>query len=141
MTEAMSADAVRRAHLRILFDTLAALDTHPKPTIMAQFVRGPVGAVERTTNILMKKFSADIAGECGGCGKVLLVGDQGHVCHDGDPILCVDCAYTWAEVWTQWKKGEHSGSPEDYTAFLTAYDKHLSRGGLPGDKMLMTLGG
>lgn len=96
-------------------------------------------AAENAIDELIDNFSNDIRGRCEGCTKILFCGDKGHICYDGDPILCEECAYTWADVKAQYDKSEHGGDHDDRADFMKAFESHIASGGSADDKMLHEL--
>lgn len=50
--------------------------------------------------------------QCEGCSKDLFEGDRAHYCSDG-PVLCEDCAPTWADIAHEYDEAEARGEFED----------------------------
>lgn len=69
--------------------------------------------------------------KCGGCGKIIRVGDLAHVCMDGDPVFCLDCAYTWGDLLESEKDNTER---EDHAEVMASIQAHLDAGGSLTDK-------
>ena len=125
----------RRAFLRSVFDGLNGLME------MADAQKDiPLGiSIENARETLRDAYPDDVYEvDCEGCGKVILAGEHGHVCVEGE-TLCEECAFTWGEVKEQIDSGEHGGDDNQKAEFLASYEKHIAAGGSPDDKMLRTL--
>lgn len=79
----------------------------------------------------LDRSSDQDATKCGGCGKIIRVGDLAHVCMDGDPVLCLDCAYTWGELLESEKDNTER---EDHAEVMESIQAHLDAGGSLTDK-------
>jgi len=128
-------DQELRTKLRAAFDALESLGAYCTPD--KGFAPQSI-AIENAIDELVDNL-LEVVGHCDGCTAIILVGDQGHRCHDGEAHLCAACAYTWGEVKEQWDKDEHGGDETDHARFVTAYDAHIAAGGKPTDKMLRTM--
>lgn len=125
----------RRAKLRQVFTLLAELDDG---LAVSDFDPESL-AIETATEALKAGFHRDYASTCEGCGAVILSGDQGHRCLEGE-LLCKECTPTWADVKQQWDSGELSDDEDsDKASFMRRYIKHIADGGKPDDLMLYTL--
>lgn len=124
--------------LRSILDGLAkaesVLDAAMKP------FRDAARALDDVKERVLDALGAEEVGQCEGCRAILLTGDKGHRCADG-PILCAECAPTWADVHLQWARGEcgEVDGEDAHGDFLAAYEAHLAAGGSPDDPMLHDL--
>lgn len=90
----------------------------------------------------MTKTAPDLVGTCEGCGKQLFEGMKGHICEEGDPIFCAECAdFTWSDIKDQWEKGEREEADDDEARaeFMRSYEAHIAAGGSPDDVILHDL--
>lgn len=101
-------DEDRRAKLRQIFELLEQLDLGLP---MDQFEAESV-AVERATEALKDGFDQDYVSTCEGCSDIILAGDQGHRCLDGE-LLCKACTPSWDDVKSQWDEGRDGDGDED----------------------------
>lgn len=99
-----------------------------------------IDEIDTAREEILGAHEAEIAGECIGCTELLLVGEQGHRCRDGE-LLCEACAFTWADVKAQWDMGEDSDaeSAEARARFFSLFKAHIAGGGSPDDKILHAL--
>lgn len=135
ITNSTSDPVVRAEALRVAFRSLALLGKlHPEDGGWVP----ERDAIAEARESLMDGFEQYV-GECAECAKVLIEGDPGHRCHDGEAYLCDEHAYTWADVHAQWMSGEHGGSADERACFLKHFDQHVAGGGLATDKMLAPL--
>jgi hypothetical protein len=127
-------DDVRREKLRATFEALSDLELQcPVTALMPESL-----AVESARESLRDAFGKDVAGSCEGCGCILLTGDQGQRCIDGE-LLCAPCSATWGEIKRQWDDGEISDDEGNRARFMSNFDAHIAGGGKPDDLMTYPL--
>ena len=103
--------------------------------------RDAARALDDVKEEILDALGVDIAGRCETCTAILLDGDKGHRCQDGDPIFCAACAPTWGDVQEQWASGdrEDNDDEDNQDDFVRAYEAHLAAGGSPDDPILHDL--
>ena len=99
-----------------------------------------IEGIDDARQSILDAHDTDIAGRCVGCGDLLLVGDKGSRCFEGE-LLCEGCSYSWADVKDQWDRGEREDADdaEARAAFMASYDAHIASGGNPDDLILHEL--
>lgn len=134
-TENFDPDALRRQKLRAAFAALADLDQALNPSQDM-----PISiAVENAVEGLKEAATKDVISTCEGCSTILMDGDQGQRCTEGE-LLCAACSMSWAEIKDQWDKDEiEEERPGQKAAFLARYDQHIAQGGKPDDLLTYPL--
>ena len=98
-------------------------------------------AVETLRDNLLTKHEAEVAGHCDGCAALILTGERGHRCADGE-VLCFACAPTWRDLKNQWRKSttdDDGGVIDEALAGLAAAEAHVKGGGALADKHVWPL--
>jgi len=129
-------NAMRRERLRSALMALAELDKCvPADTMLDQSM-----AVESAMESLKDNFS-DYVGKCEECDAILLEGDMGHRCVDGEPLFCAEHAYTWSDVKESYEveDGVRDDDPDAYRDFVQRFEAHIAAGGKPDDKIVWPL--
>lgn len=125
-----------QAGLKMLEDAEASILSAMKPMKLA------MDGVVMCREILLDKRGLEVAGECEGCERLLLIGDKGHRCDDG-PILCEACSPTWGDIEGSWLASKPETlddfDRERREQFFESFGKHLEGGGSRSDTVAYVL--
>lgn len=134
-TDDFDPDDLRRRKLRAAFTALADLDQALNPNSDM-----PISiAVENAVEGLKSAATNDFISTCEGCSGILLEGDHGQRCTEGE-LLCAECAASWGEIKDQWDKDEiEEEEPGQKARFMAKYDAHIAGGGSPDDLLTYPL--
>lgn len=128
-------DEDRRAKLRQVFTLLEEIDIGMP---FEDFADESL-SIETATDALKQGFGKDYLSTCEGCSVVLMVGDEGQRCVDGEH-LCKECAASWGDIKMQWDDDAlDEDEPGDKARFLARYDAHIAAGGSPDDLLTYPL--
>ncbi len=127
-------DEQRRAKLRQVFTLLEDIDLG----MPVEFADESL-AIETAAEALKEGFGKDFLTTCEGCSAILMIGDEGQRCVNGES-LCKECAASWGDIKKQWDEDAlDEDEPGDKAKFLARYDAHIAGGGSPDDLLTYPL--